>query len=64
MLQIFRDIEESGEDLIVTDHNRPVLKIQPIKKNQTVDDLFADCQGKVNYQEDINAPTQEEWSIV
>ena len=30
MLRVFREIEESGEELIVTDRNRPVLRIQPI----------------------------------
>jgi antitoxin (DNA-binding transcriptional repressor) of toxin-antitoxin stability system len=32
MLQIFRELEASGETLIVTDHNKPVLKIVPIKE--------------------------------
>ena len=37
MLRIFREIEESGEELIVTDHNRPVLRIQPIDRKKTVE---------------------------
>ena len=36
MLRIFREIEESGEEWIVTDHNRPVLRIQPIAQKKTV----------------------------
>ena len=31
MLAIFRELEASGEELIVTDRDRPVLKIVPIK---------------------------------
>lgn len=34
MLEYFREAEETGEPLIVTSHNRPVLKIEPIKKNR------------------------------
>ena len=40
MFRIFRDIEESGEELIVTDHNRPVLRIQPIDRKKTVEEVF------------------------
>ena len=30
MLRVFREIEASGEELIATDQNRPVLRIQYI----------------------------------
>ncbi len=62
MLEVFRDIEASGNELIVTDHNKPVLRIVPIKEKSTVDDLFDSLQGKVVYLEDINSPTIDEWS--
>ena len=41
MLQIFREIEASGEELLVTDHGKPVLKVTPIKEKETTDELFA-----------------------
>lgn len=63
MLRVFREIEQSGEDLIVTDHNRPVLRIHPINKMQTVDEIFMEFRGKVKYLEDINTPTEEEWPL-
>ena len=62
MLRVFRDIEETGEELIVTDHNRPVLRIQPIDGKKTVDEVFGTIQGKVIYREDVNAPTADEWT--
>ncbi len=62
MLRVFRDIEETGEELIVTDHNRPVLRIQPIEGKKTVDEVFGTIQGKVIYGEDVNAPTVDEWT--
>jgi antitoxin (DNA-binding transcriptional repressor) of toxin-antitoxin stability system len=47
--------------LIVTDHDKPVLKIVPIKQENTVEELFANLQGQVTYREDINRPTLPEW---
>ncbi|MEZ4735488.1 MAG: hypothetical protein R3E79_51000 [Caldilineaceae bacterium] len=64
MLQIFRQIEESGEELIVTDRNQPVLRIQPIKPKRTVEEIFADWQGKVIFYEDPTTPTIDEWTEV
>ena len=62
MLEVFREIEASGNELIVTDHNKPVLRIVPIREKLTVDDLFGRLQGKVIYLEDSNSPTVNEWS--
>ena len=62
MLEVFREIEASGDELIVTDHNRPVLRIVPIKEKSTVDELFGSLRGEVVYLEDINLPTVDEWS--
>jgi antitoxin (DNA-binding transcriptional repressor) of toxin-antitoxin stability system len=62
MLEVFREIEASGKELIVTDHNKPVLRIVPIRKKTTVDHLFGRLQGKVVYFEDINSPTLDEWN--
>lgn len=61
MLEIFRELEASGKELIVTDQGRPVLKIVPLKKKASVADLFGPLQGRVAYHEDINAPTLDEW---
>ena len=64
MLRIFREIEESGEEWIVADHNRPVLRIQPIAQKKTVEEVFGAIQGKVAYREDINTLTSGEWGAV
>ena len=61
MLAIFRELEASGDELIVTDHDKPVLKIVPIKQENTVEELFANLQGQVTYLEDINRSTTSEW---
>jgi antitoxin (DNA-binding transcriptional repressor) of toxin-antitoxin stability system len=64
MLEIFRQLEASGEELIVTHQGKPVLKIIPIDHKTTVTDLFGHLQGQVTYLEDINQPTLTEWEEV
>ena len=61
MLEVFRTLESTGDELIVTDHGKAVLKIVPIKQQATVAQLFGEFQGQVSYLEDINLPTLEEW---
>jgi antitoxin (DNA-binding transcriptional repressor) of toxin-antitoxin stability system len=61
MLARFREIEASGEELIVTDHGKPVLKIVPIRQENSIAELFGSLQGQVTYLEDINRSTLEEW---
>lgn len=61
MLQIFREIEESGEELIVTDNNQPVLRIQPITAKRNVNEVFREWRGRVKVLGDLDAPTIQEW---
>lgn len=61
MLDYFRRVEKSGEELIVTDNNRPVLKVVPIRHKSPAREVFADVRGKVVYHADILAPTSDEW---
>ena len=60
-LEIFRELESSGDELVVTDHGKPVLEIVPIKQKVWLTDVFGDFLGQVTYLEDINAPTFLEW---
>lgn len=62
MLEYFRRVEESGEELVVTDNNEPVLRIVPIRKRLPTESVFADVRGKVVYHEEPVAPTTDEWS--
>jgi prevent-host-death family protein len=64
MLEIFREVEESGQELIVTDNGKPVLKIVPIEKKATVDELFGDLYGTAVIHEDLTVPTIDEWDEV
>jgi antitoxin (DNA-binding transcriptional repressor) of toxin-antitoxin stability system len=62
MLEIFREIEETGRELIVTDRGRPVLRIEPVGRGCSVDIAFAGIQRQVVYHEDPDTPTAAEWS--
>lgn len=62
MLEVFREIEKAGEELIVTDNNKPVLRIQPIRKKLPVREVFSATKGEVKYYEDLDRPTEDEWS--
>lgn len=64
MLEVFRELEATGGELVVTEHGRPVLKIVPIRSKRTIQEIFGPVQGQVVYLEDINTPTIEEWSEV
>ncbi len=64
MLQVFREIEESGEVLIVTHNRRPVLRVQSIRNKEPVEKVFERMRGKVVFHEDPNTPTTEEWNEV
>ena len=64
MLQVFRQIEQTGEEVIVTDNNRPVLRIQPIVRKLDVDEVFASYRGKVVIHEPLDTPTTDEWDEV
>jgi len=61
MLEYFRQVEKTGEELIVTDNNKQVLKVIPIHKKQSPEEIFAEVRGKVVYKEDILKDTSKEW---
>ena len=61
MLEYFRQVEQTGEPLIVTSDGIPVLKVVPFTEKLSVDDAFADIRGKLNWTGNLNDPTQAEW---
>lgn len=61
MLEIFRNIETSGEELIVTHRDKPVLRIVPIRESEDVQSVFGQYRGQVIYHDDIDEPTIDEW---
>ncbi|MCK5058750.1 MAG: prevent-host-death protein [Candidatus Aminicenantes bacterium] len=64
MLEYFRQVEQSGEELIVTNNRIPVLKVTPIRKKRETAEVFGDMRGKVKYHQDILTPETDEWPEV
>jgi prevent-host-death family protein len=62
MLEYLRRVEETGEELVVTDNNVPVVRIVPIKRRRPASEVFGDVRGRLVYREDILTPTTDEWS--
>jgi prevent-host-death family protein len=62
MLEFFRRVEATGEELIVTDNNRPVLKVVPFHSKKSPEEIFADVRGKLKVREsELLEPELEEW---
>ncbi len=62
MFEHFRELEAKGGSLIVTDYGKPVLKIVPVKEEQSVAELFSAVRGKVKIDRDAALEsTVEEW---
>ena len=61
MLEYLRKVEETGDELVVTDNGRPVVMVVPIRKRTPAAEVFGDVRGRVVYHEDILAPTIDEW---
>ena len=47
LLEFLRQVEATGEPLVITNHGVPVLKVVPITQRDSTDVLFADVRGKL-----------------
>ena len=61
MLEYFRTVERTGEELIVTDHRKPVLRIVPFKQKRSLCDSFEAYQGKARFRKPATEPETAEW---
>jgi len=62
MFEYFDAVEESGEALIVTDFNRPVLKIVPYRVKQSVEEAFKSWREATSIPDKaVLASTEDEW---
>lgn len=65
MLAYFREVEQTGEELIVTSHGRPVLRVTPVERTESAATLFGDVRGAVPLppDEQLNEPeSAEAWA--
>ena len=63
MLEIFRQLEADQGELVVTDHNVPVLRIVPIKRKVPARKVFAKDRGKLKHSEPLESPTSDEFAL-
>lgn len=61
-LQILRELEAEGEEVIITDRNRPIARLIPFGAEDPVEQVFKEWRGKIIFYEDPNSPSIEEWS--
>ncbi len=53
LLEFLRLVESEGEEIVVTDHGKPVVKISKYAQTPSTEDLFGEIRGKVKYFEDL-----------
>jgi len=69
MLECFREVEATGEPLIVTDHGREVLEVRPAtpksKSKALVTELraLAQCTAKIDEKELLKPLPLEDWEV-
>ena len=64
LLEFLRLVELEGEEILVMDGTKPVLRISQYEKTLSTEELFKDMRGKVKYFEDLTTPTTEEWIAI
>lgn len=62
-LKHFRQIEETGEELIITDHSKPVIKIIPYRKE--AEEILKELRNSVEFYNDPLEPVSENnWDVL
>lgn len=69
MLEYFREVEATGETLVVTDHGREVLEVRPIKRISATEQVLAEYAAggpsKLPPAEELMEPLPaEEWEAL
>ncbi|MFK5925361.1 MAG: hypothetical protein QM483_01910 [Desulfuromusa sp.] len=62
-LEYFRQIQEQGSELIITDHAKPVIKISPLRKEPHI--ILKELRNSViRYENPCEPVAQEDWEIL
>lgn len=62
LLEYLRRLEDTGEEIVITDHRVPVARIIPYDEKKSPAEVFTHQRGRVKYYEDVLEPTENEWS--
>ena len=61
--EYFRIVESTGEEILITDHGRPVLKI--VKYSDSDNDILESMKGTVTYYDEPKEPVAvEDWETL
>jgi antitoxin (DNA-binding transcriptional repressor) of toxin-antitoxin stability system len=62
-LEFCREVESSGESLILTDHGRPVLEVRPYEENE-LNPMDTLRQSVVSYERPTDPIADDEWETM
>jgi prevent-host-death family protein len=62
-LEYFRQVEETGEEIVITNHGKPVLKVVPYRKD-TSEDLKSLRNSVLKYEKPFDPVDTEEWEVL
>lgn len=62
-LEFFREVELSGDGIVITDRGKPVLRIVPFVEEST-DDILKSLRNTILHYKDPLEPTGEEWEAM
>ena len=60
-LGVMKEVQATGEPVIVTKHGAPVVKVVPVQSDKN--DIFGFMTGKVKIVGDIESPIPVEWEV-
>ncbi len=64
-LELFRQVESSGEPRLITDHGKPTLEVRPYRPARPDADPLAELGGSVLCSDDLFAPVGEnDWEAL
>lgn len=69
MLEYFREVEATGEPLIVTDHGREVLEVRPVARKGSTETLLAELRAlakptaEIDEEELLKPFPSEDWEV-
>ncbi len=56
LLEFLQLVELEGEEILVTDGNKPIIRISQYEKTPATEELFKNMRGKVKYFDGFNYP--------
>ncbi|MDR0781304.1 MAG: hypothetical protein LBF16_11535 [Pseudomonadales bacterium] len=60
-LEYFREIEKSGQGIIITDHGKPALEIKPYRTKAKADPLESLRGTVIRYDDPLSPIAGDEW---